>query len=467
MTERIGILVDVTDSASSVLKGIGSAGKSSLDTIRGAGEKAGDALRGVVMAATFLNQGLELAKKGFEIFRMLILDNITAMVEYRGEADAIAKRFRKMGDDAKYTKAVIADLLTPAILGMSDAFNEAGASVVDYVNINRKLMAENIITFLADTGRVLISVVAKSLTVVSLIVSGLIETWHLLSAAVNDGISGILRGVEGLLRGFADLAEWTGKGELAQSMRDAADTSKLMSDTFADGAWESIEAMKEQVAAQEGFEQSIKDTEKAALEFTDNAEKGALEYASTWKGVKRHVDEATSAIRNQRDAWASLEVSAATYYERVASFGEKDAAFFQKQSDAKKNLEVQNANAMASAIGSIGAAWTAVALAAVNGSEQMGVAVTNAVIDSAMVAINAAAAMAAAKAFAAHQDFPIVGVALGLAAAAAAAGIAKGFLNKVPKAEKGMRIPGGNGSESILHTMRSDETVLDPASTKR
>ena len=61
--QRIGILIETTDKSKSVLEGIGAAGTTALNAVAAAGKKTGIVLKTVGMAATFLNQGLELAKK--------------------------------------------------------------------------------------------------------------------------------------------------------------------------------------------------------------------------------------------------------------------------------------------------------------------------------------------------------------------------------------------------------------------
>lgn len=474
MTERVGILVEIDDKATSVLKGIGAAGKTSLETIRTAGDKAGAALKAVGMAATFLNQALELARKGVEIFRMLILDNITAMIEYRGEADATSKKFAKMADDAAYLRAIIADLLTPAILGLSDAYNETGSAVVDYINTNRRLMAANVISFLADVARVLISGVAKGLSIGSMAVSGLIEVWHLLNAAISAWVSVSLSGFEAVLRALAKLSEWAGKGELAASLTDAADISRHMAEGFMDDAGKSVDAMNDQIAAQKEFEQTIEDTKSTLLGFVDKAEGKMLKWASSWESIKRHVDEVTNAIVDQGDEFGASGDAAQEYYAMINRLGAKEAEHFKTVEDERMALVVQNANIIASSISQIGAAWTAVAITSMaeydtmeEKSQAVNAAVISAVIDSAIITINAAAAMAAAKAFATNQSFPIIGVALGLAAAASAAAIAKGYLAMVPTgAQRGFRPKGGiPGVDSIPTYMQEGEVALDRRQT--
>lgn len=440
--ERVTLIVEGRDQAKAMLEGLGG-------------------------AITGVNQALEIAKKGFEIFKLLITDNVAAMVEYRGELDPVAKEMRRLADETAYARAVAFDVLTPIILGLGDAFRDAGNGMVDYINTNRQLIATNITEFLAEVARILVEGVSQGVLWASRAVSGLIEAWNLLSAAVETAIGETLSGMEALLEGMADFAEWADDDALAKTWREAAASVGELGDVFSESADASMAKVEEQIAKQKEFETALQAFKAVAVDFVGEAEAAVLErIAAGWQRVKQHTEQATDAVQNQREAWSSLEVSAADYYQRVADLSEKSALWQQQQSDQIKNLEVQNANIIAGAIGQIGNAWTQVALAAMASSKEIAKAVVVALIDSIIIAINAIAAMAAARAFAANQDFPIVGVAIGLAAAAAASAIAKGFLADVPKAAFGGIARGGTpGQDSIPMLVQEDEGILQRGQT--
>jgi hypothetical protein len=467
--QRVGILVEISDKATSVLKGIGSIGKSSLGVVREAGQKAGLAFKAFGMATTFLNQGMEIASKGMEIFRSMVLENITAMIEYRGENDSVTKKFRLLAEEAQYTRAVFVDLLTPAILGLQESFSKVGSSVIDYINTNRQMIATRIIEFLQTAANVLVDGVGEGLVWVSRAVSGLIEAWNLLGSVVNSTIGSMVGDVASLLDGLASVSEWAGRDELAESLRGASGTVRDLSKAFHDGANENIAAIERQVAKQSSLENSIRGVQTTVRDFVNNeAVPAMLRFAESWDGVTKRSRLAEQAMmtalqRVERQANLQMTIDNGLTELRISNLTRVNEIQMKQY-----NSQKEGAQAVAGAIGQIGNAWTNVATAAIASSANVGKAVVSALIDSVVISINAVAAMAAARAFAAHQDFPIVGVAIGLAAAAAAAAIAKGFLADVPaKAARGYRTPAGGSTEDVYPVlMRGNEVALDPTQTK-
>ena len=97
------------------------------------------------------------------------------------------------------------------------------------------------------------------------------------------------------------------------------------------------------------------------------------------------------------------------------------------------------------------------------------IAATQAATDvaSTEVAIGTASTKAMAESLAAYASIPFVGPALGAAQGAALVSAIEAS-RSLMAAERGLRIPGGGkGGESLVHTMRTDETVLDADSTRK
>jgi len=431
--EKVSLIVEGKDKASAMLEGFGG-------------------------AITAFNQGLEIAKKGFELFKLLIADNITAMIEYRGELDPVAKQLRRMGDEALYAKAVIFDLLTPVILGLGDAFRQTGNDVIGYVNTNRQLIATNITTFLADVARVLTGGIAEGLLWASRAVSGLIEAWNLLASVVETAIAGSIDGIEGMLRGLAAVSEWAGRRELAASFEDTANTVALLGQIFSDSADQHMAKVEEQVAKQQELEAQLKRFKAVAVDFVGEAEAAILDrIAAGWSGVRQHVLYATDAIKNQREAWASLEVSAATYYERLATFAEKDAAYFQQR-------EAEKMAAFQTTVQGMAGAFTAFSTTMINESEQGGIAVMKGIIRAAQVAVQAYIAQGMAAAAAANAGIPGAGWIVAGAAAAVVGGLIESFMAKIPAPPQaalgGVALGGMPGRDSIAVLVQHEEGIL-------
>lgn len=467
--QRVGILVEVSDKATSVLKGIGKAGSSSFAVVQHSAKALEKSFSGINAGLAFFHRAIEIGKRGIEMFRSMILENIRSMIEYRGEHDAVTKRFKLLAEEAQYTRAVFVDLLTPAILGFQEAFNKVGSSLIDYINANRRLIATNIIEFLAETARILVTGVGEGLIWVSRAVSGVMEAWNTLRGVVESTIGSMIGNVASLLDSLASISEWAGKDDLAESLNSASASVKALSAEFYKGAEDSFSAVEKQVAQQKSLETSIKGVQTTVRNFIDNeAVPAMLRWANSWDGVKKRsklaVEEMMKALRRlEKQATLQISIDQGLTDIRIANLTRVEEAqvkHYQRQREG--------AQAVAGAIGQIGSAWTNVALAAIASSADIGKAVVSALIDSVIISINAVAAMAAARAFAAHQDFPIVGIAIGLAAAGAAAAIAKGFIADVPaKAQRGYRTPAGGSTEDIYPVMmRGNEVALDPTQTK-
>lgn len=132
----------------------------------------------------------------------------------------------------------------------------------------------------------------------------------------------------------------------------------------------------------------------------------------------------------------------------------------QKEMDAEMN----RAQETATMIQGVGQAWGSAFEQVAAGQKELGDAVLDATLDSFERIIMAAAAVAAANAFAAHQVVPFIGIALGTAAAGVAFAMVRGYVSQMrgpKKMAKGGRIEGGTpGVDSVPILAMPGERVL-------
>lgn len=443
---EVGIIISATDKASSVLSNVSENAKKGF-------EFAGKAV-------VVFNQALELGKKAIETFRFLILDNLTAMIEYRGENDKISRQLREMADNAKFLQATIANVLTPIVLGLGDAFKDVGDDVIEFIQTNKGVIATGIASYLAEIARIAITGVAAAINIVSKAYSGWIEIIYLVKAATEKQFQVLLDGIAFVIKGHAELASFI-SDDLAESLNSAAGSVSALGDEFGRSAGESMQAVENQIAKQKEFEETLNRFKNIAVDFVGKAELAILDrIAKGWSNVKKHTDEVTDATENQRATFESLRPTAAAYYTNLANLQEQTA----RHEEARLMQTAQMNSLVASGV--IGA-WGNAMANIITDSENAGKHMIMMILDSAQVAIQAYAAQAAAGAAASQSAIPFIGPILAAAAASAVFGMVKAFIGQLPSFAQGGRLAGGiPGRDSALFVGQQGERILSVAQNR-
>jgi hypothetical protein len=384
---EVGLIVTAEDKAKAALEAIGSAGKASLEGIRGAAGKAGDAFKMLGKGVVVFNQAMELGRKAMNAFRIVVTDSIKTALNFRKIGDPAIEAFRRMEREAQIFRARIGDIFIPLAQGLMDAFNQVGGSITDWINLNRKLIATNIATWMADIARVAVEGVAFGILQVTRVWAGWLEIVALVRGGVEKFFSGMMEGIGFALEGWAFLSQFLDKDMSASLMRTREQVLSL-GETFSRSGDEHLTELAEIVAAQDERERKILDFKKTAVDFVGEAEIAMLKRIKTSRigGIKT-IEEQQKALDKLREA-------------------EKKAA-----DEARKRRDAQIA---------IGAAMAS-NLQAYMTSEEDAHDRRRALLFSTMqTAIAASSTEAAVKAIAAHTHIPFVGVAIGLSFAAAA-----------------------------------------------
>jgi hypothetical protein len=457
--ERVGLIVEAVDKASAIMKTIGKTGKDSLAAVRTAGDKAGSALKAVGVAAAIMNQTLELAKKGWELFRMAILDTLTAALNFRDANDPVLKQLGEFARNIELIRSRIGDVLIPIVQGLADTFGPLIERLNDWIDRNRILIATGIAEWMETLGNVAITVVAKGILLVSRVWSGWVEVIELTKAAVNTFFEGLLGFVsQGMLAmsAFVDVFD----EDMATSLLRARDGVVDLGDEFGRSADASIEKLGEQVQAQADLEESINRIEGAAKRVWGDAAVAMIERINeSHKGLNRTLEEqAAIAERRETNAQAFFDREMARINaEHAASVRRNDAELAMAVARVQKEEELnsQRINMAANYGAAMGTAFAQLALA----QEQSSKEITKNVINQMQIAISAASVEAAVKAIAAHSGIPFVGLAIGVAAAAAAVTAIQTYA--IAKFATGGAIEGGAGGidKNIIAVTRKERVL--------
>ena len=228
VSRTVEIALSMRDGASKALKGVGKMAGSTMKSVQKLGSVGSAALKGFAMAATGLNQSIELFKKGAEVFRMFT----DKAREYRGENDELIKSFDESNELVGSLAARIGDTLLVAFTAIVEGLRPVIQAFETYLDTNRKILAIQIVDFLEDVASVIVNVVGKAMIFGTRVVAGFQLIWELLFAGITNAVEGIVKGIAFLMEklgSFASLIPGIGDelklfaDGVAISMRDMVD----------------------------------------------------------------------------------------------------------------------------------------------------------------------------------------------------------------------------------------------------
>lgn len=295
------ISITLKDTASAALGAAGEGAAKTLDSVRDAAAKTGRAFEIMGNIASGLNAGLEIAKKGFELFRTAILDTVTTALEFRDANDPVIKQFDDMKRSVELLRARLGDVLIPVLQAVALAFQPILEGNDQWLRSNRKLIASGIIDFLGKTATLLTKGVAASMLLVSKAWTG----WQLIIEGVKEANAAmfgvIIRGIELTIKGMRLLAEIT--GTISPELRAAEEAAAFFAEGFEDAANDSANEMFRIQAAQAALEAATEKTAKAV----EDAIRGAV--VGGQKIVRESIEGTTKSIEEQNVAAAALDVA--------------------------------------------------------------------------------------------------------------------------------------------------------------
>jgi len=457
---EVGLIITGEDKATAMLESIGRAGKSSLEGIRGAAGKATDAFAMLGKATVIFNQAMELGKKALETFRIVIGDTIRTALDFRKLGDPAIEAFKHMERQALILRARLGDILIPLAQGLHDAFVGVGNGVVEWINANRKLIATNIATWMADVARITIDGVAWGALQVTKAYKGWLVVIGTVQKAVNVFFSLWVNFIADTAGALGSLIGLVDKG-LGGALDNVAESAALLAAEFDEAGETALAGYGDQVIAIEELERKLIEYKDIAIDFVGEAELAMHKRikASRIGGIKT-IEEQTDAIEElgeAADAAGRIQVSASNIAGAALARVKEQYALLGKELDVEQKRMVELGSTIEANALFIGDQFAKV----VTGSQSMAQAVANSTISVVKQGIMAAAASAAAKQLDAHAFIPFVGILIGSAAAAAMFGVVQSYMGKFDT--------GGifrSASGSGVATLHDKERVLSQQQTQ-
>jgi hypothetical protein len=458
MAEKVGIWVvakDMTGKAfSSVAKGALGASKA----IAGVGRKVSNTALSLESMAARWGQITGIISAASDAMRRLSVAHVETALEFRKATDPMAEWYEEQGKSIKLISARIGDIWLPVLKGLSDAIDETTGSTDGWIAANRELIAMGIIDQIRPLATML-GYVVRGIGLIRQGIVGIQMSWLALRQIWSGVVKAAILGLHSLLGSIAKVSDVIGIDGLTTKIYDAQGALVIMGRSAQQSGDDAVDAMFELQGAIDGIKAS-----------TETAVAGLHDVAHTATRLARAAVEAdTEAGRTLLQGEVSRaealdRLRAASYLKRrqdaLALAAEEDAL-------AKKTAESYASTAV-SISESFGVAF-GTAIAESKSLDDATKAVMKSILGSTIAVVRqiimAYAAEAAAGAFKGHAGIPIVGVALGTAAAAAALGIGQSFVQKMAL---GGEVKGGvPGRDTVPIIAMPGETVRTPTQSRR
>ena len=450
---EVGVRTFLDDGVSSALRNVGRGAESTLNSVRSAADKAKGAFEVLGDVTSSINQGLEIAKKGWELFRTAVVDTISTALEFRDKNDPVIKQFEEMRRNAELLRAALGDALIPVVQAVAAAFGPVNEGVTEWIRNNRRLIASNILNFLGSVANILTRGVAQALIIVSRAWTG----WELIiegtKAAVNSFFSILLDGVDLALGALRSLAQATGADGLAAQLEGAQDAVRGLGEVFGESADTAIDEMMRIQAEQEELEKQARRVSNViTTTIAEAVVNGQAIIADSIAGTTRTVEEQETAADEAAARAAARAEAEKKRLEELTKAREKAAADAIAAAEKAAEEELRLAQERQAAQE---ATTAAIATSAVNASgaivealldqeatqEDVSKSVLKTVLNTVREVINALAAQAAAGAL--SQSVTALGP-VGIAVGTAAAGVAFSLVNSfIDRFQDGGFVRGG------------------------
>jgi len=443
-----------------------------------------------------INQGLEIAKKGMELYQQTIGASVAKSLELRAENDKLRKEYEAGTKAVNDFIGSVGDILLPIMLAVKDAFGDAGDNVAKYTEKNRELIGSRIVDVLAEVARITTSGVTVGFVLASRAVTGLQQVLAVLEGIGREALGGLASGAATLAELAARAARAAGKDGLAASISEAATAARDFA-AAQTGAWDRASASVLRLAREqdtlESATDSVVDSINAGIgrfavgayqrlgeelrktkQLTDGQSKAAAEVAK--REAEWQQRRASLVAEHARDELAANERIMARTRANIAAQEAMRLESIERQREAF--IAAQEAETQAATDFGVHAqsAFQGFADALASGiarGEKFGSVLKNALVTTitlaaraALIEISIEQIKAAAKAFSAHAGIPFVGPLLGAAAASAAAA-AVGAIGAKLSGVGGMRtggiVPGSGTGDRVPMMLEPGEAVIPRA----
>jgi hypothetical protein len=488
------------------LKKIGENGKTSFDALRTAANSIGPVMSGVGKAFISINQGLEVAKKAFGAFNMVVIGAIEKSMEYRSANDEARKKFEAWGESVDQVKKSLGDALLPVMQSIIDSLGGASSGVKGWIQQNRVLIGLKLVEWLGSIAKTLVSGVAGALLGVVKIWYGWQEAIVVVRSGIEAFFGFLLKGISGAMTALAKVAGVFDK-DLAASIRGASVGVEDFGNEFLISANDGVEATEKLVAEQESLENKIKDVADAATKTGGAIDAAMQRAAAAVRKAKPSGDtkvktaegggggdkppvapEENKNLETQEQLYVRINQQISNKYDMMdyialnaakasdAEIAAEEAYQAQLDETQRKQEELADsaraagataigvANDVGDAFGEQMALMVTENQTLEESMKNLAVSAADSILNMVQQAIMGYAAAAAGAAFLSQAAIPVIGPILGAAAAAAAFGFVRAYIKKF---EKGGVVQGGiPGVDSVPILAQQGERVLTPKQTQ-
>lgn len=469
---KVGITIEASGNAAKAIAGMGTAAKGAAKAIGVMGKVGARAFSALGSATTTFNQALELGKKGMETFKLVVGESLTKALEFRKAGDPMVTFMTDLQRQTDLTRAALGDALLPVLKGLTEAFGSNVGNIGDMIRANRKLIATKVTSFLGDTAKLLVSGIAKGLTLANTAWRGMEAAVLTVKSTINEFFGDVLGGIAAGLDGFARLTRAMGDEAGAREIEAILNPIRALGDEFDRSAEKAGDAAVETIGAMDAFNQEVDAIAGKTVALVDKAvtNTGRLIKAST-TGMKTTREE----WDKQQAAMVESSTSAidAILARRLAAIDAETAAFDAQAKLQDDQMEQRRERAL-SVSTFIADSFGEATLASISANEGLADSVKTLanvirdnLIKAAIGAITAHAAEAAAAAFAAHAGIPFTGLAIGAAAAGVALLQVQAFAGGIKKFNQGGLVTGGiPGRDSVPALLTPGEVVVPAPAVK-
>lgn len=470
---EVGIKITAKDLTGKAFGSIGVAAGKATKAINGIPSAAGRAMKAFAFMSTGVNQAFELWAKVRERIISTVRDATDASLRFREATDPMRKWWEGQLKGIDMVKARMGDVLLPVLKGLSDAYKQVSSGAAEWLKANRRLVAGRILDWMTSFVRLganaveVIGGMAKAAAVVKAAFDGLV-------GVINTVVWTMLDGVGQLLVKMGELASMVGADGVGGSLVEAGSAAKEWGSVFASSATDSFESMMQVGDTIDSITAGTEAASKAMNTFAD---------AASQAGSVAIMKDTGAGGTTTDEERAKTKESATKRAEIIMALEAKITDYKAQQLAYRRDMEIKASNesimmaeqqaaafadTFASVTVSMGNTFGAMIEQSGNADKAMKVMFKSMIsqgIAAAQRMIGIYAAEAAALAFKGQLGVPIIGVALGTAAAATAFGMVGAWANKMAL---GGEVTGGvPGRDSVPALLMPGERVLSRSENER
>lgn len=482
MTEEAKIVISADDKATPKLKKMQRGAKRALSSVASSAKRAAESFKKVGAAATHMNQALELGRKAWEVFRLLVVETIATSAEFRGQNDKAIKSLMGFAQQLKILRARIGDALIPVLQGFAKGLEPVVEGMTKWIRANRKWLGQNMVNTFEAIALALVQGVATGVGWVVKAWAGWQEIINVVDLALNRFFEYNLEAIDLMIGAMAKVAGIFGENGLTKSLRSAQEGVREMAANFREGGDTAKKNIGVATSNAQRLLNKVNEVSKAlSFGIRAGAEAGRQAVQESSEGGIVEMEKLEAAAQAARDrATAAIDAmvarrNAARQKELVmneADIRRRDKMLDEQAArDKARNEQVaaqQQALAQQTAT-----ALSGVMLAATEGQEAFQESVVammkdtmaqliNMAVQKAVTNITANAAEGASSAAAANAGVPGVGPIIAAAAATAMFALIMGFKDKIkPQGfNRGGIVPGVGTTDTVPAMLTPGEAVI-------